>query len=715
MLNSAEEWVEKAKDQYSRERFDESILSANKAIEFDEDNVDGWWYSALSFQALGELNKALDLLDTVTEKAPYFANGWARYGAIIQLLALDGDDYHMSSKEAFEEAISWDDKHVSALTALAKIHFENDSDDLDEIDKEIHVLTQLDEAQGWLTSNQLNRLGIFHYKNKKFFDAIKFWGREVNNNPGKVRLFNLGLAYNHNEVSQDADAIDIWRMLLERFPDYSSPQKSIEKLLPRLLVLSKDAMLRSESLLSSEQWYQNYINPFELINYPKDLIRVEELDVKKIQKLRKRLLVEIDLEDGHVSWMGSFCIDRSKAIDICEGLHGTKTLNFHIHVFNNKSLLGFLSRGEHKHFTVDPTYSPVETIEYFHDDKNGFATWITEPFVEQFSLVLCKAIETRNLSVLEALLDGRRWINSSQHDACFIKARLKITALLKPVLAIDKEMEVRNVSLDEIRSQLEKNSLLDMLNLFPTYFHDQQNVAVDAILNAAISNYKHHGDIGKAKKIIELTRLFSFKSEKSNGRIQRNIKDVEDILEQEKQYEAFLTIGGNSCSIRVDGIHYGTSFIPTEDVESVRFGLLIDENKKYNFLFVFKGASGLIIHFKWSTSSNLKENEKWNIDFAQATFHYIFPAILERMLNQIKSNGSIRIGGCELTADGIEFEVKGLIFSKKHFVSWSDVDLDIKNGAMVIMDIYDRKKRTSLSLREVDNVYLLRKLHNYFN
>ena len=149
-----EEWLEKAKDQYNRERFSEALLSAEKAVELDQEAINGWWFAALSHQALGDLDSALNALDRVTDLAPYFANGWARYGAVLQLLNADTYEqysHHMSVQEAFEQAVECDDEHVSALTALANIYAE--SDDPDESEQEVKILTQLEQVNGWLTSN----------------------------------------------------------------------------------------------------------------------------------------------------------------------------------------------------------------------------------------------------------------------------------------------------------------------------------------------------------------------------------------------------------------------------------------------------------------------------------------------------------------------------------------------------------------------------------
>jgi len=160
---TVDELIDKAKDQYNRQRYEESLVSAEIAIQTDKENVNGWWFAALSQIALENHDKALESLEVVIGLAPYFTDGVVRYGATLQAVGSDKE-----AQEIFEMAIEEDDSHVGALSALAGIYQENDNDDQNEIDKEISVLTRLDESEGWLTSKQLNRFGILYYKNKSF-------------------------------------------------------------------------------------------------------------------------------------------------------------------------------------------------------------------------------------------------------------------------------------------------------------------------------------------------------------------------------------------------------------------------------------------------------------------------------------------------------------------------------------------------------------------
>jgi len=689
-------------------------VSAEHAIKLDADEPNGWWFSALSHQALGNLHEALEALVIVNNLSPDFANGWARYGAVLQALYADEDDqYEMllfSAREAFEKAINIDDSHSSALTALSKIYSENDSDDPDEIDKEIYVLSRLDELEKWLTDNQLNRLGILHYKNKNFFDAIRYWERNIQRTTDPASLFNLGLVYNHTEVSQDADAIDFWRLTVQRYPKYDRAVTQINKLLPRMLTLSQEAMSTGKTVLDAAQWYQHYLNPFELLGFQEEIDAPGDIDIKEIQRLRKRLIQEIELENGVVPWMKDLQIDRSKAIRICEDLHNDRKSEFHLHVFNNKPLLGFLGRGEHRHFTVDDDWSPLDTLEYLGQSKNGFREWLTEPFTKQFKIVIEKAIDEENLAVLEVLLDGRRWVAKPNTEQFFEGARKKIDQRLEKLEEENEKAEVYKPSVDDVSRLLNEGSLLEMLNLFPTFFWKQQDRAVEFVRGLAVTSYNKHDDSSLCKGILELSERFLFKSKKHNEIVKKDFKAIEDIISEEKKHEVNLTSGKDRWEILKDGVRQGKNYIPTDSIHSVRWGEMIsgyEASPTHEYLFVFKSDGGDEVKFQWEVTSDLKKHEQYNKSFIDAILHYVMQGVIDKQVVKLEGDQIIQIGSCATSRKGIEFKTKGYFFSKNHFVPWSQVEFDIENGSLVVIDSREPKKRISLSLREVDNAMTL--------
>ena len=716
MQFSADELIEKARDQRGRSRYEEALISSISATEYDPDNADAWWLVALNRLSLDDSQNALPALERTLELAPHFSLGWTRYGTT--LLNTGDED---SAKDAFENALEQDSEQEEALEALADIYSRRNKDNQQTDERELAILTSLEDVVG-LSDFQLNRIGILHYQKKNFFEAIKYWKQAVPSaSYGQAGLFNLGLVYNHSEVSQDADAIDMWRLLLKRFPNHAKAQERIASVLPRLLTLTKNETKQGSTLLPKDQWYSFYLNPFDLLNPPDDL-EFEDFDAKQIQRLKKILLQEIELEDGCISWMADTYVDKSKAIAICEELNDETKREFHWHVFQNKALLDFLSSGNYAHFLVNETTSPLETIELLEGQGNDFREWLSEPFAKQFDLVLSKAIDQKKLVVLECLLSGRRWVVSSYADKCFENARRQIDRLLEPLRSAHKFADDIVPTIESVTGLIERSALADILNLLPTYFRDLQNEAPSLIRDLAISCYNSHSDVELSKNILQIVRRFTFKSAKLNQSLDDDFKQVEEIIRkqreyieeldrEERKYEVRLTCGSNKWEIKKEGIYQGERYFPANTVVSIRWGAIITHEgsvKSYDYLFAVKDNKGEEIRFAWKASTEIEKNQKYFSDFLDAALSYLAPSIVEKLDNRLKAGNIIQIGPCNITERGVQFETKGWVFSDTQFVPWQRVHLDVENGDLIVSDAASPKVRTEMSLRMIDNAPVLR-------
>lgn len=712
-----EQWVDKAEEQYHRKRYEESLITSQKAISIDGSYTNGWWFCALNLFSLGRYEESKTALEEVIELSPYFASAWARYGAILQIIYDDKDDE--DAKKAFEKALECDESHLSALTSLAAIMERNNSDDADEIEKETKILDHLYIEDG-LTPYQLNRLGGLHYRNKNFFEAIKIWEKNVNE-PSSASLYNLGLAFNHPEVSQDADAIDIWRLTLKRKPDYEKAQGQINELLPRLIELSENAHSICDTVLKEEQYYLNYINPFQLLNHPTEILsETDALDFKKTQKLRKRLLQEVELEDGCIHWLSNIHIDRSKAISLCDELHDKQKLEFHRQVYNCKPLLRFLTLGEHAHFCVDKNHSPIGIIEFLDDSENGFREWLSKPFSSQFNQVLSTAIEKKYLDIIEVLLDGRRWVTSSYTENCFSNSKKKLSDLTKELTALEVNSEIEKPVLEDVSKALKWNGLLEIMNLLPTFFWESQDKVASAIRQISINSYNHFGDADLSRSIIKLTGLLSFKSEQFNHRLKADIKAIEDIIHEERKNEVHLTIGSKKekFNITKDGVYRGDKFISIDNIESVRWGSLLTREHsgiENDSLFVFNSQSGEQIKVSLTFKESDEIQKGFNSQIIDATLNYIFPNVLKYLVSSLKEGSRIRIGHITLSKSGVSFEKRGFIFNKEHSIPWQSFTANAENGEILVHNAHNRSINTSVVIRDVDNAFALLFLAEQFS
>ena len=346
------------------------LVAAGRAVELDPTNANAHWQVALCQLDADQAESAIESLRTVTELAPDFAHGWTKLGSALQDTGEEEE-----AKECFERAVEIKPNEVDALLPLAGIY-----ESAKRSDDELRVRLAADELTE-LGVYELNRIGILYHEKKEFYKALRFYRRVAQHST--AGLFNLGLVFSTPEVSQNADAVDAWRRALKKEPTHSRAKTAIDGVLPRLAQLRKTVLASGEPLLSPAQWYSNYLNPFELLDFDRS-VDLDDLDLKSIQKAKKVLLHEIELEGGRVEWMPGLQIDRSRALSVCEDLVNPLLRRFHFHVFKNKDLSAFLSRGSPDHFLVDDIASPIPTLELLENDQEGFPLWLSKRFAPQF-------------------------------------------------------------------------------------------------------------------------------------------------------------------------------------------------------------------------------------------------------------------------------------------------------------------------------------------
>lgn len=701
---SVDDLIEKAKDQRVKKRYEESLVSALAAVEDEPDNGEAWWQVALSRSVLGDSRNAIVALRKTVELEPSANNAWTRLGKLL----LEEDEVG-EAKEALLESLSWDEEDLDALEGMSRIYASED--DRDQDDEEISVLERIERLSS-LSSRQLNRYGNLQYRRGYFHESIKYWRADVAKSDSSASRFNIGLAYSRSEVSQDADAVDMWRITLSKWPDYEPPKKSLEGHLPRMLELAARARREGETLLPKEQWYEHYLNPFVLLNAPEDL-EFEDFDPKSIQKLKKSLLQEIDLEEGAVSWLPGIMVDKSRAIGLCEELNDHVKSEYHWLIFQDKPLLDFLSKGAHAHFLVDEHDFRLGTLEAIDDKDNGFVDWLGDIFAPQFDRVISKALDAENVLILECLLDGRRWVPPSMEDRCFQNARRVVDRLVQPLRNAHERAEDTKPVLSNIEGILNRGSLIQVMNLLPSFFEEFQNDAVHMIRGIAIRCFNAHNDIDLSRQVIELAKRFHFRSAEANRTIESDVEQIEKLIRQERQHEAKLTRGTQRWEITKEGILMGDRFIAATDVSSIRWGVMVSGQRsapEYEYLFAAGAEDGRRIIFQWKVSNDLERHQEYFQNFISAALNYVFPHLVVRAEARLATGLPMTIGPCKVTKHGIHFQVKGWIFTGEHFVSWHRVRTTLEHGEVCILDATDPKKKITFPLRETDNAPLLRAL-----
>ena len=696
MSLSAEELIEKSRDQWKRGRYDESLISALAAVDLDRNSSTAWWQVAICRDELKDWKNAAAAYGKVVELNPDADNAWAWLAATQEKLG-DTD----AAEESYGRSLSLNQINVTALRGMAAIY--QGRDDISEHDEERSVLQRLEASSGKLTALQNSRLGSLHYRLRHYHDAIKYWTLAKQQNNEIWNIHNIGLAYSVGEISQDADAIDMWRLALKSTPDYQPSLDMIAKILPRLSDLRKNVKSTRVNLLKDDERFDFYINPFELLGVESD-VDGEALDAKQIQKFKKRLLQEIELEDGCISWLDSFSIDKSRAIKVCDELNDSDLKFYHSMVFGTKDLLAFLTRGNIEHFLVGDE-SPLDTLELM-ELVPELREWIGVYFAPQFDRVLSRALDSQNLHIIECLLDGRRWVVPGQEHLCFENSRRVIDRMIQPLRDLAADTEKTKPSYEKIDKLVEKTLLRQKLNLLPLFFEKQQSDAIGILRGIAVDCVNVHDDTALSEQIINLCQNFRFKSVDLQARISQDAQTIKDIKASERKKEVFLTSGENTWRITKEGAELNGREIKVEDVTAVRWGSTIvsgNYNKEYQFVFSVSGRDGQPITFSWTASKEIEKQQKHFSNLIDAAFQYLLPSLLKRMEERLGQGEVIQIGPCRLTSAGVEISVKGWFSSTSCVVPWARCAVSVANGEMTVSEEGSPKNKVTFSFQATEN------------
>jgi len=648
---------------------------------------------------------------------------WRQLGS--ELTAIDRLD---EAESALSNAHSLNPNAVWLWRYFARLH--NKCKNLEKEIKALEILGRLGEAD----ANDINQLGIAYANLGNYAKAVKFYHFSVALAADPAPLFNMGLAFNHPDVSQDADAADAYRRALALNPEYDRAQEQLEATKRKLVPLAERARGATRGLVHPDEYFQFYLSPFEAlqldVNEPAD-----ELDVKVIQRAKRRLLQEIELNDDKVSWLGDCALDKSRALALEDELYNKDKRRYHWAVFQNKRLLRFLTHGDIEHFLFSDDYFPHETLNLL-DEEAAFRSFLSQPFARQYNLVLTRAIErrlaitrrrdvssqynlvlTRVSSGIEALFDGRRWVEAEDEDTCFAGAAKRVDDLVELMRAKAEEGRRRKISVHEIEDFFQQYAVPDLFNLLPAAFRSAQTALVTEIRSLAISCCNEHGDFDLSQAVLNLCHKFHFKSTELNQLLEKDFQTIEQMVAEERKHETRLSFGATRpFEITKEGIRDGNTFFPAHSIQGLRWGISITGYtgaERYEYLFAVKNDAGESIATSWSTdkSSEVAQTAFFT-SMINAALSYLADAAIEKMQKRMQSGQSILIGPgplgpCTLTRQGISFKTQGLIFRKDRFLPWADVSTEVRNGQIIVSSIFQSGIETALSMRDTNNAVLL--------
>jgi hypothetical protein len=436
-----------------------------------------------------------------------------------------------------------------------------------------------------------------------------------------------------------------------------------------------------------------------------------------IQRLKKSLVRELELEDGRINSLGGHVLDKSSALELSDDLLDSSKRKFHWIIFQDRRLCDFLHKGDITLFTYDESYSPARTLDAL--DDSVFLKWISTPFYKQYDLVLSRALDSGDLVKMRALLSGPRYVAEQDDDLCFSGARRIIDRRMERLRAVEAYAGVNLPSLNDLSKMLmhpqDRVALAPLLNLLPVaHFRSFQDEAVRLIRSIAVECNNRHSDPDLAKGILQLAKSLASVSADIKHQIEMDEQQVNEIAAKEREHEFRRTQGGaplvslvsrwvgtspGSIEITREGVRKDVAFIAAKDLKAIRWGITITQGCLYDFFLSVQSGQGAEIQISWCSVKDLeKESFSKMID---ASLSYALPSIINKINANLDNNKSVIIGNCELNRSHLV--ILSWFGTKRNEVPWSRVHSEVARGDVIISDRANSKIRVTMPMRTTYN------------
>lgn len=694
-MEDVEEYNQRAKNLRNEGRLEESVLVARKATAIDPDNANAWWQLALTLQDKDGIAASIKALEKVADLAPHFAIGLCELGYAYKKTAqID------KAIELYQEALQQDPEHVRSLRFLIVALGERDKEG--DVELKLDALRRL-QSVTTLTDDEHFDLGFVLTKKREFLEAaVQYEAYTKENQSQGSAYFNLSIVYEN--IGRDLDALDALRKSIQIRGSEERTEKTVANLEKRLLPLRARVMAKGQPYLKEEDWYKNYISPFALLNVD-DVYDVLD-EPKNLQKAKKALFQEIELEEGKIAWVPGLTIDKSTAMTICEPIGEFEVWNTHRAIYENKALCDFLTRGNLEHFLIDEC---PDEVQLHYNQEDSILEYISPKFASQYNIVLGKAIDQGDVDAVKCLLDGRRWVLAQDIERCFESARRALDRLCAPLEKLAKDAETLRFSMSDIERAFNKGALNLMLPHLPAEFHEIHAKVWHALRALAVRYLRQTDDAEGVKKILALSKISASKSPALAHLLSEDETAINERIAEEKKHEARLTFGQRSASITKSGVQFDNKKISPEDIIATRWGLTVTSNtpRTIRHRVAFKDKFGTEIDINWSTTDDFEDQKKHWSKLIDAMFHYLMDTIIENFKTRLKTEGNTRVGGLEVSQNGIIFEISGWFSNKRELCTWDNLHSSIENGSVVLTNTQNHKATITLPLETTDNAFIL--------
>ncbi len=246
----------------------------------------------------------------------------------------------------------------------------------------------------------------------------------------------------------------------------------------------------------------HYVNPFELLGISNDIISPAE-----VNKARKKLLTEIELSDTNSIVYHDHALTKSDCIRAIDDLDNKDEKDFHFFIYQKKSLLRFLTKGDlflFENYQTESIYKLQEFLEF-----------ISPYFSRMYDKVLSQNFKANLEEKVKRIVAIKPITTDNYISKCYQSTYTFLRDIDNEISDIvrDTEDEKITFSTDKFSDRIEtslKKIHVPLINVLPNYFQGLRNQLASSIRNLARNfNNKPYENYRVAFRIIEIANNIS--------------------------------------------------------------------------------------------------------------------------------------------------------------------------------------------------------------
>lgn len=683
----------------AQKQYEEAVRTFQELIERDRGDPDAWFELGASLVDLRRHDEAVAAFREAVAIDPRRSILWDYLGYLYKVQNKAKD-----AMECFGRSVALNAKGDYAWRMLA--------DCLGKAGYIERQIAALEEVTACCPTDHAawSSLGIAYWNKSDLPHAVEAYSEAAKHNlTDPSPLFNLGLA--HAKAGHLLDAAYAYRSAIAREPGHAKATEQLRALEPYLAELRKH--IEANEATRTSEAYDIYLNPLEILAYSPG--SPDEWDEAEVRKAKKRVLRELDLNDGRLHWLNNVALDRSRVLQVLDDLDSMEKREFHYHVRRDTRFLRFLTHGSLMYFAYDSrAESPL--LPWGMEDDGDFLEFIGPYFARQYDRQLTEYLTANQNVLINALSSRRLPVPADLQEDCYRTAHTQLRQCLDDIRRRSGSIADSPNAAVQLTSFLTKRIIAATLNALPPYFENLRGDIANAIRSAAVDCYNKHDNAELSRAILALARAL-----KVPDHISTQLKDdeaqISDIIHREQEARLDIVMGSTPLHIDHQKIVFGNKSVPIAQLSGARWGVFREYTNgirtSCSYLVSFWGqACGQVDiechrHRFLSFGQDEVESAARFDKVMKSCFTNVIPAVVQNAVARIEEGHPLQAGRYQFTKTGVVLTAGVLWWKTTRQYAWHDLRFAAHEGKVILQVESNDRVRVALSMREDWNAVLL--------